>query len=59
MDDLIVEVPVGTIFRNLERQILAELTTEGAMMIAARVRALHKLRNAVRGGGSLGHILEA
>ncbi len=40
MDDLIVEVPVGTIFRNLERQILAELKTEGTMMIAARVNTI-------------------
>lgn len=32
----IVEVPVGTIFRNMEREIVAELTHEGEMFLAAK-----------------------
>jgi GTP-binding protein len=35
--DLIVDVPVGTIFRNKEREIVAELVKEGSLMLAARV----------------------
>ena len=31
---------VGTIFRNLDREILAELVTEGSMLIAARVNQI-------------------
>ena len=32
----IVDVPLGTVFRNLKQEILAELTDEGEMFIAAR-----------------------
>jgi GTP-binding protein len=32
----IVDVPPGTIFRNLEREIVAEVVEEGSMFIAAR-----------------------
>ena len=29
-------MPVGTIFRNFERQVVAELTKEGSVFLAAR-----------------------
>lgn len=32
----IVDVPVGTIFRNLEREIVAELVEDGTMFVAAK-----------------------
>ena len=32
----IVDVPVGTLFRNLERQVVAELRKDGTMFLAAR-----------------------
>lgn len=33
---LIIEVPVGTVFRNMERQVVAEIENEGSMFLAAR-----------------------
>ena len=33
---LIVDVPVGTIFRNLEGEVVGEVVQEGSMFIAAR-----------------------
>lgn len=33
---LVVDVPLGTVFRNLNRQIVAELAKEGSMFLAAR-----------------------
>jgi len=35
--DLILDVPIGTLFRNVNREIVAELVKEGSLMIAARV----------------------
>ncbi len=32
----IVQVPVGTVIKNLEQEVLCELTDEGAMFLAAR-----------------------
>ena len=32
----IIDVPVGTIFRNMERQVVAEVDKDGAMFLAAR-----------------------